>query len=748
MNYKSVFLFFWIWSVVCLAGVGHGNPSSFYNPKYNYKFQFSADEFSLKKTSDELIELTSILNTNSYVKFLTTPTTILNLEDLSRSLNLSSCSAGQQGNLQGYKCQNRLILLVPGVQYFEIEYSDDDDSRKVLSSFQYLVLDRQRMWSQGVFQFESDPTANIEMLGLIDHDSKVVLVSKYRISVRNVNDLSLVLEIPFNNNLQKCALHAESQQIACVDGMGVRVWNLRDGKNTWSFNGNQTKNYIREIIFLDANSLLYLNSKGTAGTVYEIKIGSSETFKKLDSVESLFGAWDLGGVQYINIQQNQLNVLVDYKSLKTIQSFNHKTVVVPVPQDNRILTLSASSASGVNEISKIDIVTKKQDWTVYYSSDNAYSNLKLGNNYFAVRDIFGNIFLYNLITGEKRPEFFQTIVYGYSGIVANNAYNFFIGEDGKTFYRMGPRDLSIGRLEQGTLVKKIITDSSFSIIQKNNSQHVLLKKNNDSSLVLWDINKTQAIQKIPMSDLMSSNASITQDSKHLYTSDSDAIYDFDLVSGKLISKMQVKHATIIARPNGGAIVSSNNYLYMVNFELKSLSKLPLTGTKFLVDETDRFLFVYNQSEYLVYDLQSEVILYRSYITKEGGQNGNLCSIGSIVLRSQNQFLISSSCGTFLKEISTNSVIKKLDHFYDGYLLSPSGKHYVFRDFDINRLIVFETSTNRKINEIWGHADPKCSYSPIGTSLKYCGGVKDFIFLSDDMLLTSGDDQSIRYWRVR
>jgi WD40 repeat protein len=79
-------------------------------------------------------------------------------------------------------------------------------------------------------------------------------------------------------------------------------------------------------------------------------------------------------------------------------------------------------------------------------------------------------------------------------------------------------------------------------------------------------------------------------------------------------------------------------------------------------------------------------------------------------------------------------------------ISPSGKYYAVKDYQLARILVFETSTHKKINELWGHADPTCNYSSVG--IKNCKGTEEFVFLNDDTIVTTGADQSIRYWKVQ
>lgn len=183
MNLKLFLPLLFLWSFSSQGGVGHGNPSSFYNQTYRYQIHYKSGDFTLRTSSDELVELIGESNPNSFFKVSSSATPILTLEELSSKLNLSSCQEGKWGGLNGFKCKGRIVLLVPGLQINDIAFSEDEKAKQVLESFQYLVLDRLPVWTQGEFNFEPGDEGSM-MLGLFDHDSKLVLKSPKRITVR------------------------------------------------------------------------------------------------------------------------------------------------------------------------------------------------------------------------------------------------------------------------------------------------------------------------------------------------------------------------------------------------------------------------------------------------------------------------------------------------------------------------------------------------------------------------------------
>ncbi len=736
-------LFFWAFS--SQGGVGHGNPSSYYNQTYRYQIQYESDDFTLRTTSDDLVELIGENNPNSFFKISSIATQILTLEELASKLDLSSCDEGKWGGLNGFKCKSRIVLLVPGLQINDISFSDDEKAKEVLGSFQYLVLDRLPVWTQGEFNFEPGEEGST-MLGLLDHDSKLVLKSLERISVRAVKDLSMILEIPFQGYSPSCALHAESFQIACGDARALRVWSLKDGKEIWSQTDSESSEPYKDILFLDSNTLIY-RTGAYYGPAFEIKIGTSTPVKKFERVDYLLDAWTLNETLYLVARVNHATQLIDYKTLQVVQTFPEYQILSPVFHENKVLGQRyLSGGLPVEEIMKFDPLTGKHDWKVYQSANQAYSGLAIGNDFFTIRDFHGNLHFYDLASGEKRSEFIQTIE-SYSGI-SNNSFDFFLGEDKKTFYRKGPADLSMARLGQGSLIKKQITDSSLNILHNMNSRHLLLRTQADNAVVLWDLKQSKPIQKIKLNFFKSWNVSVSPDLARLYTFDK-SLYEYDLRSGSLLSEFSAIPGVVavVALPQGGVIAhSSSSYFFLVDFKNRKSTRLPgiysaQRVSKFQLDPSGRYLTFHTDSNYYVYDLSQLKLLFEGSISKDGQQ----CRVLDLELRSNGRFLVSSICGIFLKELRTDRTIKELNVRFDARI-SPSEKYYAIRDYPIARILIFETSTHKKVNELWGHADPNCSYSSVGKN--DCKGTEEFVFLNDDTIITTGADQSIRHWKVR
>ena len=743
LNFFLLLLFFWSFSIH--GGVGHGNPSSYYNQTYRYQIQYESDDFTLRTTSDDLVELVNKNSSNSFFKVASSATQILTLEQLASNLNLSSCQEGKWGGLNGFMCKNRVVLLVPGTQINDITFSEGENAQQVLKSFQYLVLDRLPVWTQGKFNFEPGYEGST-MLGLLDHDSKIVLLSSKRITVRAVKDLALILEIPFQGYALSCALHIESSQIACSVAGTLRVWNLKDGKEVWSHADNESTESYKDILFLDSTTLIYRNGS-YYGPAFEIKIGTSTPVKKFERADYLLNAWNLNQTLYLVVRVNHITQLIDYKTLKVIQTFPEYQLLSPVPHENKIIGQRyLSGGLPVEEIIKFDPLTGKQDWKVYHSAGQAYSGLAIGNDFFTIRDFEGNLHFYDLATGQKRPEFIQTIL-SYSGI-SNNSFDFFLGEDKKTFYRKGPADLSMARLEQGSLIKKQITDSSLNILHNVNSRHLLLRNQADDSAVLWDIKQSKPIRKVELNYFQSWKASTSPDLARLYTFDK-SIYEYSLQSGALLTEFSAIPGVeeVVALPKGGVIAfSSSYYFYNIDFKNKKSTQLPGLYSseqisKLQIDSSGRYLTFQTDSSYYVYDLSQLKLLFEGSVFKDG----QLCQILNLELRSNGRFLVSSMCGIFLKELSTDRTIKEFNIRYDARI-SPSEKYYAIKDYQLGNILIFDSSTNKKINELWGHADPKCSYSSVGTY--NCKGTEEFVFLNDDTIITTGADQSVRYWKVQ
>lgn len=744
------------WSQISNSGVGQGNPNAvtYKNDRHRYEITYLTTDFQFSSESEDLVQLVGIKDPASFVNIFAWSTIKLSTSQLGKDESVQGCKPVTVATLNGFECEGYIVLLVPGSQIIRIDLSKDEKAQEVLKSFKYFTRDRLFAFSLGRFEFEQDSWSSF--LGLIDQDQKMVIISNSRITVRNVKDLSIFVEIPYESTGLYCSIHDKSMQIACGDSKAIHVWSLRDGQEIWRYENTEPYTSFYTPEFIDEKTLLYKKTGKYTGPLYEIKIGSKQPIEKFNSAYQ-FDLFYLGQELYIVIRNTDYQTqVIDYRSKKVLQTFPEFVELVPVPNEKKIIGRRyPSSSPDVIEIFRLDAKTLNQDWTVYYSKYQTDGQLKVGSDFFAISNFNGNIYLYDLATGKMRPEFIQTL-FSYTSI-GNGSFSFEIGEDNKTFFRKGPSDLTISRLGTQTQFKKIETNAKFNFLKSINSEFFLTEK--EQSVILYSTKTLEQKFEILLekeSNSWQSFPSIASDFSKVYRISNHDVLEFDAKTGKILTKIYIQNPrSVVALSSGSFLVATDFGLSKI--ELPSQKETELVSHRSLgnleLDAHERYLIFsgeddYNADEYFVYDLLEKRLLYRSQIKEQ--YEGRPCKILYLEHRKDNGFMIGTQCGVYLKNLKTDVTIKKFNlpySFFEPIRISPSEKYYAIHESRLDRILVFDMQTGKKVNELWGHADPRCTYSSVGFD-EGCKGTDQFMFLPDDSIVTTGADNSMRFWHPK